>query len=143
MIIPLRRSWLFKERSCVYSPECTDGGPLIKAGATKVWRKAASPAAKEEMRAGALTDRGDSTGAKVIFGGFGLGLVYKILMVALQRSEDGAVNIFSAAVKACFVSLLGSTLLLSASYHIRPRYLSHSSESDLLLSLSELSRRQR
>jgi putative OPT family oligopeptide transporter len=87
MMIPLRRALIVKEDHILKYPEGTACAAVLKAGASPECREAASPAAKEEMRAGALTDRGDSTGAKVIFGGFGLGLLYKILMVALKAGR--------------------------------------------------------
>src|SRR5260221_3158532 len=73
------------------------------------------------MRAGALTYRGDSTGAKVIFGGFGVGLLYKILMVALKGWKDVPEKIFAAPFKAGSISVEVSPELLGVGYIIGSR----------------------
>src|SRR6266481_4689337 len=121
MMIPLRRALIVKEHHILKYPEGTACAAVLKAGASPECREAASPAAKEEMRAGALTDRGDSTGAKVIFGGFGLGLLYKILMVALKGWKDVPEKIFAAPFKAGSISVEVSPELLGVGYIIGPR----------------------
>jgi len=50
----------------------------------------ASPSAQEEMRAAAAAGLGQSPGAKIIFGGFFIGLIYKALNVAFKTLEDVA-----------------------------------------------------
>jgi len=121
MMIPLRRALIVKEHHILKYPEGTACAAVLKAGASPECREAASPAAKEEMRAGALTDRGDSTGAKVIFGGFGLGLLYKILMVALKGWKDVPEKIFAAPFKAGSISVEVSPELLGVGYIIGSR----------------------
>ena len=71
------------------------------------------------MRARAWSDRGDSTGANVIFGGFGLGLLYKILMVALKGWKDVPEKIFAAPFKAGSISVEVSPELLGVGYIYR------------------------
>jgi putative OPT family oligopeptide transporter len=121
MMIPLRRALIVKEHNILKYPEGTACAAVLKAGASADCREAASPAAKEEMRAGALADRGNSTGAKVIFGGFGLGLLYKSLMVALKGWKDVPEKIFAAPFKAGSISVEVSPELLGVGYIIGPR----------------------
>src|SRR6201981_1877232 len=121
MMIPLRRALIVKEHNILKYPEGTACAAVLKAGASPECREAASPTAKEEMRAGALTDRGGSTGANVIFGGFGLGLLYKILMVALKGWKDVPEKIFAAPFKAGSISVEVSPELLGVGYIIGPR----------------------
>src|SRR6201984_2015590 len=73
MMIPLRRALIVKEHNVLKYPEGTACAAVLNAGASAQCREAASPAAKVEMRAGIATDHGASVGAKVIFGGFGIG----------------------------------------------------------------------
>jgi putative OPT family oligopeptide transporter len=121
MMIPLRRALIVKEHNILKYPEGTACAAVLKAGASPECCEAASPAAKEEMRAVSLGGHGNSTGAKVIFGGFGLGLVYKILMVALKGWKDVPEKIFGAPFKAGSISIEISPELLGVGYIIGPR----------------------
>jgi putative OPT family oligopeptide transporter len=121
MMIPLRRALIVKEHNVLKYPEGTACAAVLKAGASADCREAASPAAKEEMLAATLSDRGNSTGATVIFGGFGLGLLYKILMVALKGWKDVPEKIFAAPFKAGSISVEVSPELLGVGYIIGPR----------------------
>ena len=121
MMIPLRRALIVKEHNILKYPEGTACAAVLKAGASPECREAASAAAKEEMRARAWSDRGDSTGAHVIFGGFSLGLLYKILMVALKGWKDVPEKIFAAPFKAGSISVEVSPELLGVGYIIGPR----------------------
>jgi putative OPT family oligopeptide transporter len=121
MMIPLRRALIVKEHEVLKYPEGTACAEVLKAGATAACREAASTAAKEEMRARVMTDRGNSIGAKVIFGGFSLGLLYKILMVALKGWKDVPEKIFAAPFKAGSISAEISPELLGVGYIIGPR----------------------
>src|SRR5258707_5932229 len=121
MMIPLRRALIVKEHNILKYPEGTACAAVLKAGASPQCREAASPAAKEEMHARAWSDRGESTGANVIFGGFGLGLLYKILMVALKGWKDVPEKIFAAPFKAGSISVEISPELLGVGYIIGPR----------------------
>src|SRR5258707_13866746 len=73
------------------------------------------------MLAATLSDRGNSAGATVIFGGFGLGLLYKILMVALKGWKDVPEKIFAAPFKAGSISVEVSPELLGVGYIIGSR----------------------
>jgi putative OPT family oligopeptide transporter len=121
MMIPLRRALIVKEHNVLKYPEGTACAAVLKAGASAECREAASPAAKEEMRTGTATDHGTSAGAKVIFGGFGIGLLYKIMMVALKGWKDVPEKIFGAPFKAGSISAEISPELLGVGYIIGPR----------------------
>jgi putative OPT family oligopeptide transporter len=121
MMIPLRRALIVKEHNVLKYPEGTACAAVLKAGASAECREAASPAAKEEMRTGVATDHGSSAGAKVIFGGFGIGLLYKIMMVALKGWKDVPEKIFGAPFKAGSISAEISPELLGVGYIIGPR----------------------
>src|SRR5678810_982915 len=77
MMIPLRRALIVKEHGVLKYPEGTACAAVLKAGADEVSRNAASPSAKAEMAAAEAAGLGKSPGAKVIFTGFGIGLLYK------------------------------------------------------------------
>jgi putative OPT family oligopeptide transporter len=121
MMIPLRRALIVKEHNVLKYPEGTACAAVLKAGASPECREAASPAAKEEMRTGIATDHGTSTGAKVIFGGFGIGLLYKVLMVALKGWKDVPEKVFGAPFNAGSISAEISPELLGVGYIIGPR----------------------
>ena len=121
MMIPLRRALIVKEHNVLKYPEGTACAAVLKAGASVECLEAASPAAKEEMRTGIGTNRATSAGAKVIFGGFGIGLLYKIMMVALKGWKDVPEKIFGAPFKAGSISAEISPELLGVGYIIGPR----------------------
>jgi putative OPT family oligopeptide transporter len=121
MMIPLRRALIVKEHNVLKYPEGTACAAVLKAGASPECREAASPAAKEEMRTGIATNHGASAGAKVIFGGFGIGLWYKIMMVAFKGWKDVPEKIFGAPFKAGSISAEISPELLGVGYIIGPR----------------------
>jgi putative OPT family oligopeptide transporter len=121
MMIPLRRALIVKEHNVLKYPEGTACAAVLKAGASPECRQAASPAAKEEMRTGIATDHGASAGAKVIFGGFGIGLLYKIMMVAFKGWKDVPEKVFGAPFKAGSISAEISPELLGVGYIIGPR----------------------
>jgi putative OPT family oligopeptide transporter len=121
MMIPLRRALIVKEHATLKYPEGTACAAVLKAGASPECLEAASPAAKEEMRAHGMPGQADVTGAKVIFGGFGLGLLYKVLMVALKGWKDVPEKVFAAPFKAGSISMEISPELLGVGYIIGPR----------------------
>src|SRR3954462_7055531 len=83
MMIPLRRALIVKEHGVLKYPEGTACAAVLKAGANDADRAAASPSARAEIEAAQAAGLGKSLGARVIFTGFGLGLLYKTLNVAL------------------------------------------------------------
>src|SRR4051812_35449261 len=79
MMIPLRRALIVKEHGVLKYPEGAACAAVLKAGANAVDRAAASPSAQAEIRAAEAAGLGASPGAKAIFAGFGVGLVYTSL----------------------------------------------------------------
>jgi len=120
MMIPLRRALIVKEHGVLKYPEGTACAAVLKAGADEVSRAAASPSAKAEMAAAAAAGLGKSPGAKVIFTGFGLGLLYKSLNVAFKGWKDVPEKVFGAPLKAGSVSCEISPELVGVGYIIGP-----------------------
>lgn len=103
MMIPLRRALIVKEHHALKYPEGTACAAVLKAGA----------AAKAGGRA--------SMDAKVIFGGFAIGLVYKTANVALKGWKDVPERIFGPPLKGGSMSVEVSPELLGVGYIIGPR----------------------
>lgn len=110
MMIPLRRALIVKLHGSLKYPEGTACAEVLKAGAiAEAARTASAPA------------RGDThQGAQTIFTGFGIGLVYKALMVALKGWKDVPEKIFGAPFKAGSISAEISPELLGVGYIIGP-----------------------
>ena len=121
MMIPLRRALIVKEHATLKYPEGTACAAVLKAGANEADRSAASPAAQAEMKAAAAAGLGSSPGAKVIFTGFGVGLLYKTLNVAFKGWKDAPEKIFGAPLKGGSISAEVSPELLGVGYIIGPR----------------------
>jgi putative OPT family oligopeptide transporter len=121
MMIPLRRALIVKEHGTLKYPEGTACAAVLKAGANPADRALASPAAQQEMRAASAAGLGDSPGGRVIFTGFGIGLLYKTLNVAFKGWKDVPEKIFGAPFKAGSVSVEVSPELLGVGYIIGPR----------------------
>ena len=121
MMIPLRRSLIVEAHHVLKYPEGTACAAVLKAGANAADRAAASPSAQAEMRAAAAAGLGAAPGAKVIFTGFGLGLIYKTLNVAFKGWKDVPEKIFGAPLKAGSISAEISPELLGVGYIIGPR----------------------
>jgi putative OPT family oligopeptide transporter len=121
MMIPLRRALIVKEHGTLKYPEGTACAAVLKAGANAADRAAASPSARAEMKAAADAGLGASPGAKVIFTGFGLGLVYKTLNVAFKGWKEVPEKIFGAPFRGGSISAEISPELLGVGYIIGPR----------------------
>lgn len=121
MMIPLRRALIVKEHGLLKYPEGTACAAVLRAGANAADRAFASPSAQAEMRAAEAAGLGAAPGARVIFTGFGLGLLYKTLNIALKGWKDIPEKIFSAPFKAGSVSVEISPELLGVGYIIGPR----------------------
>lgn len=120
MMIPLRRALIVKEHGILKYPEGTACAAVLKAGANAEDRAAASPAARAEMRALGET-AGGSLGAKVVFSGFGLGLLYTTLNLAFKGWKDVSEKVFGPPLKAGSVGVEVSPALLGVGYIIGPR----------------------
>lgn len=121
MMIPLRRALIVKEHGKLKYPEGTACAAVLKAGATDDDRAAASPSAKAEMEEAKKAGLGGSLGGKVIFAGFGVGLIYKICNTALKAWREVPERVFGAPFRAGSVSAEISPELLGVGYIIGPR----------------------
>ncbi|MDD2765454.1 MAG: oligopeptide transporter, OPT family [Opitutaceae bacterium] len=121
MMIPLRRALIVKEHGVLKYPEGTACAAVLTAGASAESWAAASPTAKADLAAAAVAGLGRSPGGRVIFTGFGLGLLYKTLNVALKGWKDIPEKVFGAPFKAGSVAVEISPELLGVGYIIGPR----------------------
>src|SRR5881409_3996808 len=117
MMIPLRRALIVAQHGLLKYPEGTACAEVLKAGASDESRAAASESAKREMEALG----GATTSAKTIFTGFGIGLLYKSMMVAFRGWKDTPEKVFGAPFAAGSVSAEISPELLGVGYIIGPR----------------------
>jgi putative OPT family oligopeptide transporter len=117
MMIPLRRALIVAQHGKLKYPEGTACAEVLKAGASEESRAAASPEARaeEELRGG------KELSAHTIFTGFGIGLAYKTLMVALKAWKDVPQKVFGKPFEAGSVSAEISPELLGVGYIIGPR----------------------
>ena len=118
MMIPLRRALIVDQHGVLKYPEGTACAEVLKAGASEESRAAMSAAARREEEG---TPGGAAMSARTIFAGFGIGLVYKSLMVALKGWKDVPEKVFGAPLKAASVSAEISPELLGVGYIIGPR----------------------
>ncbi len=121
MMIPLRRALIVKEHGVLKYPEGTACAAVLRAGASPACRAAASASAQAEMRAAETAGLGRSLGAHVIFTGFGVGLLYKTLNVALKGWKDIPQKVFGPPFTAASVGMEISPELLGVGYIIGPR----------------------
>lgn len=121
MMIPLRRALIVKEHGTLKYPEGTACAAVLKAGANAQDQAAASPSARAEMEAAKAAGLGGSPGAKVIFTGFGFGLVYKLASVALRGWKETVGAIFGPPLNAASVAIEASPELTGVGYIIGPR----------------------
>ncbi len=117
MMIPLRRALIVQQHGLLKYPEGTACAEVLKAGASAESRAAASA----EHKARAAESDESTSGAKTIFTGFGIGLVYQIVMAALKGWKDVPSKIFGAPFKAGSISAEISPALLGVGYIIGPR----------------------
>jgi putative OPT family oligopeptide transporter len=117
MMIPLRRALIVAQHGTLKYPEGTACAEVLKAGASDESRAAASDEAKREQEALG----GAGTSAKTIFTGFGIGLVYKLMNVALRGWKDTPEKVFGPPFSAASVSVEISPELLGVGYIIGPR----------------------
>ncbi len=120
MMIPLRRTHIVEDHGVLKFPEGTACAAVLKAGANTEDRAAASPSAKAEMAAAEAAGLGKSPGAKQIFVGFGIGLLYKTVNTAFKGWKDIPERVFGAPFKGGSVSAEISPELLGVGYIIGP-----------------------
>src|ERR1044071_190017 len=120
MMIPLRRALIVQEHGTLKYPEGTACAEVLKAGASEESRAAASESAKREARAAAAAGLSQNIGAKMIFGGFGIGLVYKTAMVALKGWKEVTEYAFGKLFTGASVATEVSPELLGVGYIMGP-----------------------
>jgi putative OPT family oligopeptide transporter len=121
MMIPLRRALIVQQHGLLKYPEGTACAEVLKAGADAESRAASSTEAKAEAAAAARAGRGGNPSAQIIFTGFGIGLAYKTLMVAMKAWKDVPEKVFGAPLKHGSVGAEISPELLGVGYIIGPR----------------------
>jgi putative OPT family oligopeptide transporter len=119
MMIPLRRALIVDQHGSLKYPEGTACAEVLKAGASREDQMAAHGIQEGSARADAILET--DTGAKTIFAGFGIGLVYKALNVAFKLWKDVPEKIFGAPFAAGSISAEISPELLGVGYIIGPR----------------------
>src|SRR5262249_32777403 len=95
-------------------PEGTACAEVLKAGASAESKAAASPSAR-------LSASEMSLNANTIFTGFGIGLAYKTIMVALRGWKEIPEKMFTGNFKGGSISAEISPELLGVGYIIGPR----------------------
>lgn len=115
MMIPMRRTMIVAQHHELKYPEGTACAEVLKAAATPASREAAGEMADPNAK--------DEAGkrAAVIFGGFGIGLLYKIANVALKGWKDVPEVVFGGSLKGGSVGAEVSPELLGVGYIIGPR----------------------
>jgi putative OPT family oligopeptide transporter len=120
MMIPLRRALIVEQHGILKYPEGTACAEVLKAAASKeslaVADKTHSTASAEIVNEEVATG-----GGKVIFTGFGIGLLYQSAMGAFKMWKDTPQKIFEAPFKAGSISAEISPALLGVGYIIGPR----------------------
>ena len=121
MMIPLRRALIVKEHGILKYPEGTACAAVLTAGASAEDRAQASPGAVADMRAAEAAGLGKAPGAKSIFTGLAVGIVYNVLNRALRLWKDTPEKVFGAPFNGASVSAEISPELLGIGYIIGPR----------------------
>lgn len=114
MMIPLRRALIVQQHGVLKYPEGTACAEVLKAGADE-----------ESVQAAIASGSGEEVshtkiGAKTIFTGFGIGLVYKSAMSAFKLWKEVPERVFGAPFKSGSLSAEISPELLGVGYIIGP-----------------------
>jgi putative OPT family oligopeptide transporter len=117
MMIPMRRTMIVDQHKELKYPEGTACAEVLMAAATETSRAAAGEVREEGSHAALEARRRAFT----IFGGFGLGLLYKVASISLKGWKDTSNFIFGAPLKAGSVGAEISPELLGVGYIIGPR----------------------
>ncbi|HVT59597.1 MAG TPA: oligopeptide transporter, OPT family [Thermoanaerobaculia bacterium] len=120
MMIPLRRALIVQQHATLKYPEGTACAEVLKAGATPEERALAARHAAAAATGEAPAEAAYS-GARAIFTGFGIGLLYKVLNVAWKAWKDTPEKVFGAPFKAGSIAAEVSPELLGVGYIIGPR----------------------
>ncbi|MCM3905729.1 MAG: oligopeptide transporter, OPT family [Pyrinomonadaceae bacterium] len=119
MMIPLRRALIVAQHGFLKYPEGTACAEVLKAGASDESRAAASHEAKAEIAA--RDTGGINVGAKTIFTGFGIGVLYQAAHRAFFTWKEAPEKIFGAPYDKGSVGVEVNPALLGVGYVIGPR----------------------
>jgi putative OPT family oligopeptide transporter len=117
MMIPMRRTMIVDQHRELKYPEGTACAEVLKAAATETSRAAAG----EVRVAGSEEAKEAKRRAMIIFGGFGIGLLYKVASISFKGWKDTANFEFGAPLKAGSAGAEISPELLGVGYIIGPR----------------------
>ncbi|HVV01703.1 MAG TPA: oligopeptide transporter, OPT family [Verrucomicrobiae bacterium] len=123
MMIPLRRALIVAEHGELKYPEGTACADVLKAAADADSLGISEAADADEVVGGkpAASGHAGTLSAGAIFGGFGIGLVYKTLMSAFRLWKDVPEKIFGPPLEGGSISAEISPELLGVGYIIGPR----------------------
>jgi putative OPT family oligopeptide transporter len=121
MMIPLRRALIVQQHGLLKYPEGTACAEVLKAGATKEELAIAAAGAIGAAEAPPAAVEASRTGAKAIFTGFGIGLVYQTAMEVFRLWKDTPEKIFGKPFEAGSVAAEINPTLLGVGYIIGPR----------------------
>jgi len=117
MMIPMRRTMIVDQHQELKFPEGTACAEVLKAAASDSSRQAAGEPLQGESEAA----RDARRRARLIFGGFGIGLLYKALNVSLKWWKDTPEVVLGAPLKGGSIGAEVSPELLGVGYIIGPR----------------------
>ena len=120
MMIPLRRALIVAEHGVLKYPEGTACAEVLKAAVSK---ESIAVADKTHTTANSeiVNKEAASSGGKVIFTGFGIGLLYQAAMGALRMWKDTPEKVFGAPLKGGSIAATIEPALLGVGYIIGPR----------------------
>src|ERR1700712_3049804 len=120
MMIPLRRALIVEQHGLLKYPEGTACAEVLKAGASDEER---AIAARGAVAAGEIPSamEASASGAKAIFTGFGIGLLYQTAMEVFKLWKDTPEKIFKKPFEAGSISAEINPTLLGVGYIIGPR----------------------
>jgi putative OPT family oligopeptide transporter len=124
MMIPLRRALIVDQHGLLKYPEGTACAEVLKAAASKESGGTTSVSSQDARTGQSPSHRIDGEtagGGKVIFSGFGIGLLYQAAMGAFKLWKDTPEKIFAAPFKAGSIAAEISPALLGVGYIIGPR----------------------
>ncbi|MES2205870.1 MAG: oligopeptide transporter, OPT family [Pseudomonadota bacterium] len=113
LMIPMRRTMIVLQHKTLKYPEGTACAEVLKAAANETSRNAAGEASAMKGEA--------EKRAAIIFSGFGIGLLYKVINVAFKGWKDAPETVLGAPLKAASLGAEVSPELLGVGYIIGPR----------------------
>lgn len=120
MMIPLRRALIVQQHGTLKYPEGTACAEVLKAGAAAEAHRTGLLKAPSTQGTEGKAPAADYRGAQTIFSGFGIGLVYKAAMKALDAWKEIPEKVFGAPFKAGSIAAEISPELLGVGYIIGP-----------------------